>query len=157
MIGHSLPSALECENNGGGVSEWAFNKPYFADKMSFGVSLWQYYEEFYKCRNLDSVLIVAYEDIVKDLASQLPRIAKFIGVPEPTEEQTKLIVEMTSKSSMSSDEHYHKFDDSKPSKLLKQVNTMPANDQKRFIPFPRVSTKKHKDELNDKVSVFCSA
>ena len=71
-----VPQILE-QNN---VSEFAFNKEFFVDSMRFGASLWESYIEFWKCRHEPNVLVLVFEDLVKDLPRQIQRIAHFISV-----------------------------------------------------------------------------
>ena len=41
---------------------------YIHHGMRFGATLWEYYLEYWKCRDLPNVLVLVFEDLVKDLA-----------------------------------------------------------------------------------------
>jgi len=78
--------------------------------MAFGASLYDYYIEFWKLRNETNMLILCYEDLVKDTKRFIPLIAKFIGLSHPSDELITKVLNMSSKSFMA--EHMEKFDES---------------------------------------------
>jgi len=52
-------------------------------------------------RNHSDVLVLVYEDMVEDLRSQLPRIARFMGISTPLDEKLmQRVLESSSKEAM---------------------------------------------------------
>ena len=129
------------------VSDYVLNADAFVARgMGFGASLWEYYVEFYKCRKLESVLVVVFEEMQSDLRALLPHIAKFAGLNGAAEDAALLdrVAAMCTKEVMM--EHGDKFDESWSFERLKEVGRMP--DPSGFVPAPRV-TAGHGDVLSD--------
>mmetsp|Transcript_9370 Transcript_9370/g.21311 ORF Transcript_9370/g.21311 Transcript_9370/m.21311 type:complete len:329 (+) Transcript_9370:75-1061(+) len=74
----------------------------------FGTNVWDFYVELWEVRHEPNVLALCYETLVKDARSQLPAIARFIGVPAG-EDLLQRVEAMTSKAFML--EHQEQFDD----------------------------------------------
>jgi hypothetical protein len=49
---------------------------------TFGMDIWRYYIEIWKCRKLSNVSVVVHEAMKKDLNVLLPDIAQFMGLGE---------------------------------------------------------------------------
>ena len=45
------------------VSQFVFDKDFVVDTMRFGATLWEYYVEFWKCRNEPNVLVLVFEPL----------------------------------------------------------------------------------------------
>jgi len=78
--------------------------------MAFGASLYDYYIEFWKLKEQQNVLIICYEDLLRDTKRYIPLIAKFIDLPTPDAKLLKTVLEMSGKEFMS--KHMEKFDES---------------------------------------------
>ena len=128
------------------VSEFVLNADAFVTSgMGFGASLWEYYVEFYKCRLLENVLVIVFEEMQSNLRSLLPHIAKFAGLGV-AEDAALLdhVAEMCTKKTMM--QHVEKFDESWSFERLKALGRMP--DPSGFVPAPRV-TAGHSDALSN--------
>merc|ERR1711865_275008 len=75
---------------------------------SFGAYIWQFYREFWQCRELSNVHVVTYEGMRKDLKALLPGIASFLEVTL-TDELSATVMELSSFKWMKDNEH--QFDD----------------------------------------------
>ncbi|KAK3285241.1 hypothetical protein CYMTET_7142 [Cymbomonas tetramitiformis] len=131
-------------------SEIVFDKNVFAENMLFGASIWEYYLEFWKCRNLPNVLIVVFEDLQKSIRSQLPRIAEFMGV-ECTSDLLDKVETLSTASCMMA--HEEKFDETWTFAQLQKVGRAAPEDVAGFTPASRV-TKGHTEPLNTKAKKF---
>ena len=130
-----------------GVSDFVCNADAFvADGMGFGPSLWEYYVQFYKCRQLENVLVMVFEEMQRDLRSLLPHIARFAGLDATAEDAALLdsVAALCTKEAMM--EHGAKFDESWSYEQLQAVGRMPST--AGFVPAPRV-TAGHSDALDD--------
>ena len=76
---------------------------------TFGARIWDFYAEFWKCRNEPNVHIVSYEMMRKDLRSLLPGIAEFLGLEDLKEQHYDTVTELSSFEWMKKNEHL--FDD----------------------------------------------
>jgi len=76
---------------------------------TFGSTIWEFYTEFWKCRKQPNVLVIVYENMRKDLSSQLDRIADFLGLPTVTDELRQKVLDLSSMEWMSKNDE--KFDD----------------------------------------------
>jgi len=79
------------------------------DALTFGSCLFQFYAEVWKCRELENVHVVTYEDMRKDLGSLLPGIAAFLGLEPLSKECHEKVMELSSFKWMKANDHL--FDD----------------------------------------------
>jgi hypothetical protein len=134
----------------GSVSEFAFDDMFVVSSMRFGASLWEYYVEFWRCRHLDCVLVLVFEEMLQNLRQLLPTLVQFAGLGDrypdgsPEAEATlDTVAEMCSKEFMM--EHGAQFDESWCHKRLVELARMA--EPEGFCPAPRV-TSGHRDSLD---------
>ncbi|CAE7422796.1 SULT1C4, partial [Symbiodinium sp. CCMP2456] len=82
------------------ISEFVYDKDYFAEGMRFGASLWDYYVEYAKCLDLPQLLVVCFEDLDSNLEGELPRLVEFLGLPPLDAEATQRVLHLCSRQSM---------------------------------------------------------
>jgi hypothetical protein len=75
----------------------------------FGGHIWQFYAEFWKCRMLPYVKLVAFEDLKRDLDGQILPIARFLGLLDPSPELQAKVLELSSFAWMQQNDNL--FDD----------------------------------------------
>lgn len=63
---------------------------------TFGGHIWEFYAEFWQCRILPHVKLIAFEDLKQYLESQILPIAEFMGLPEPSPEVQAKVLELGS-------------------------------------------------------------
>lgn len=72
------------------LNDWSFDQ--FFDAFVEGKMpcspVWQLFNDSYKyhCENLDSSMVIFYEDMKRNLAGEIKRICKFLNKPEPEDE-----------------------------------------------------------------------
>jgi len=113
-------------------------------------SLWDYYKEYWIARDCPSVLVVVYEDLVKDMPAQIRLIADFMGV-EPTEELVERVASMSTKEFMAS--HESKMNESWVHKRAIELGRSPDN-ASMWTPAKRIVLDKHKQELDESATQF---
>lgn len=91
------------------VNDWALEHFLPSEDQPFEKTIWNFYLEIWKCRKIAHVLIVVYEKLKTDVASYIPRIASFMGLPVPASDKQARIEELCSFDWMS--KHQHLFDD----------------------------------------------
>merc|ERR1719193_1546362 len=65
------------------LDDWFLNEWYMNRGLPNGSpTLAQHFEEFYKCRNVENVLVVNFEELVKDKERVIRGIAKWTGIDE---------------------------------------------------------------------------
>jgi catechol 2,3-dioxygenase-like lactoylglutathione lyase family enzyme len=75
----------------------------------FGGSIWEFYAEYWRCRDLANVKVVVYEHLRKDPAKELRGINAFLGLPALDEARLEKALELSSMQWMSANDHL--FDD----------------------------------------------
>jgi hypothetical protein len=75
----------------------------------FGASIWEFYAEYWRCRHLPSVKVVAYEHLRKDAAKELHSVNAFLGLPKLDQERLSTVLELSSMKWMSANDGL--FDD----------------------------------------------
>merc|ERR1719233_169966 len=115
--------------------------------MAFGASLYDYYVEFWKLRAEKNVLIICYEELLKDTKRYIPLIAKFMELPMPNDKLVETVLEMSGKNFMRN--HMTKFDESWCYKKLVEHGT--HNRPEDFSKSNRVSEA---TKVNEKVEEF---
>lgn len=117
------------------ASDFVFDEDFVLGGMRFGASIWQYYVEFIACMELEHVLVLAYEDLVDDLAGHLAVVADFMGVPALDDAGRDRVLALCSRDAMA--EASTRFDESWAYEQLKSVGRSPDN-ASSFKPAPRV-------------------
>lgn len=120
-------------------------KEFMVDDMRFGTNLWGYYREYWHCREADNVLVLVFEDLVKDLRSHLAVIAEFVGV-EADEKLLDAVAAAASKQEMLKPEVTRKLDESWTHKVATRIGRSPEPES--WMPTSRV-TNGHKDKLTE--------
>lgn len=91
----------------------------FRDGMGLYASPWEYLIEAYLLRDHPDVLVICYEDLLKDFAKMLPKIAMFIGLKTVPNDFLLKVIAMTSKEE--SLKHVEKFDECWCSARLQKI------------------------------------
>jgi len=107
------------------------------------------YKEFWQARDCSSVLVLVYEDLVKDMATQIRLIADFIGVV-PSPELIERVTAMSTKDFMS--KYESQLDESWVHERAKKLDRSPHPEM--WTAAPRVVVNKHKDGLSDEAQKF---
>lgn len=76
---------------------------------TFGGSLWEFYVEFWRCRMMPNVCLLAFEDLKRDLEKQVVAIADFMGLPALDPAVRDKVLELGSFAWMQKNDHL--FDD----------------------------------------------
>lgn len=71
----------------------------------FGGYVWEYYIEFWRCRALPNVRLIAFEHLKRDLGSQIPVIADFMGISQVSSELHAKVMELGSFAWMQANDH----------------------------------------------------
>merc|ERR1712048_967194 len=109
VVGHGHPSTKDRDINIFLASQFVTPNGTGDCKSSFGASLWEFYAEYWRCRNLPHVKVLVYEHMRQDLGSQLDVIAEFMGLPRPSLELRQKVLELSSMKWMLENDHL--FDD----------------------------------------------
>jgi hypothetical protein len=99
-------------------------------------SLWEYYQEYHVLRDCPSVLVVVYEDMVKDMSASIRMIAKFMEI-DADEELISKVASMSTKEFMA--KHMSKFDE--PYERAKKLGRVA--DLSQLAPGAKVAVKPH--------------
>jgi len=110
--------------------------------MAFGASLYDYYVEFWKLRAEKNILIICYEELLKDTKRYIPLIAKFMELPMPDDKLVETVLEMSGKKFMGN--HMTKFDESWCYEKLVEHGT--HNRPEDFVKSNRVTEATQVDE-----------
>lgn len=132
------------------LSEFIRNKDFMVEDMRFGSNLWNYYHEYWRCREADNVLVLVFEDLVTDLRTNLAIIAEFIGV-EADDKLLDAVCFSASKQQMLQPEVTSKLDESWTYKEAVRLGRSLAPHS--WTPTSRV-TKGHKDKLTEDDKAF---
>jgi len=135
MRGKRIPFSLVSLNE-----FWNTPSSYRDRCSSSNISLWRAYVEFWKCAQLDNVLVLVFEDLVEDPKKWIPVIADFMDVPcSPT--LVARVAEMSSKEFMA--KHQEKYDESWAHKRLLEVGRLAMDQMDQSRPSPHVTTGNH--------------
>lgn len=110
-------------------------------------SIWEFYQEYHILRDCPSVLILVYEDLVKDMETNVHRIAKFMNIKiDNEEERNKLIQRVTQMSTKEYMAKYmSKFDE--PYERAKQLGRV--GDLSQLAPGAKVAVNKHQQVMDE--------
>lgn len=113
-------------------------------------SLWEYYQEYHALKDCPSVLVLVYEDLVKDMKSGIAMIAQFMGLPpaDITPALIDKVASMSTKKFMAA--HMALFDE--PYEHAKQLGR--AADLSQLAPAPKIAVQTHPQTLNDEAQAF---
>lgn len=119
-------------------------------------SIWDFYAEYHALMECPSVLILVYEDFLKEeetKRNQIRRLGRFLGITSGDERAREDdLVDRT--AALSTKEymakHVSKFDE--PYERAKELNR--AADISQLAPGAKVATKAHKQTLDDRARAF---
>mmetsp|Transcript_10566 Transcript_10566/g.15675 ORF Transcript_10566/g.15675 Transcript_10566/m.15675 type:complete len:327 (-) Transcript_10566:192-1172(-) len=131
----------------GNMTEFLMNSPLIRGVEGVRASIWEFYKEYYICKDCPSVLILVYEHMVKDLPSTVRMLAKFMNV-DLKEETVQKVASMGTKEFMA--QHMDKFEE--PYERAKQLGRIA--DLSHCSPADKVNLKKHNHELDDEGIFF---
>ena len=101
----------------------------------------RYYVEFWRCRDLEAVLVVVFEELERDLRALLPDIAAFAGVAASADALDR-VAALSGRDSMA--RASAKFDESWAHARLVALGRM--GDPSSYAPAPRVRAR---DDVDD--------
>lgn len=122
------------------IDEFAYRRIGWDKNAAWGGSIWDYYTEYWLSRKQSNVLVIVYEDLLKDKATEIKKIAAFMGVTL-SKTLASTVSNMTSVEFMK--EHGSKFDESAIAPKMNSLNRGPS----KWTPASRVglSSDKHID------------
>lgn len=141
FLAKQVPLALEME-----VSEFVMDTPFVKGREG-RASLWEYYREYHILLNCPSVLILVYEDLVKDMPSSIRMLAKFMGI-DASPELIQNVTDMSTKEFMA--QHMSKFDE--PYERAKKLGR--AGDLSQLAPGAKIAVSPHPQKFNDEANQF---
>lgn len=113
-------------------------------------SLWEYYQEYHVLRNCPAVLMMVYEDIVKDMPQAIRQISQFMNC-SLSDDQIETVASKSTKDYMA--QHMSLFDE--PYERAKTLNR--AGDISQLAPGAKVATQQHPQKLNEAAQSFLKA
>mmetsp|Transcript_47261 Transcript_47261/g.71501 ORF Transcript_47261/g.71501 Transcript_47261/m.71501 type:complete len:323 (-) Transcript_47261:165-1133(-) len=143
LLAKKVPPVLEA----GSMTKFLTDTPLVKGTEGVRGSIWEFYKEYYICKDCPSVLIVVYEHMVKDLPSTVRMLAKFMNV-DLKEETVQKVASMGTKEFMA--QHMDKFEE--PYERAKQLGRIA--DLSHCSPADKVNLKKHNHELDDEGIFF---
>jgi len=116
-------------------------------------SIWDYYAEYHALLECPDVLILVYEDFLKDMPSQIRQLSQFMGISDTlsraeSDDLIDRVVSLSTKDYMA--RHMSKFDE--PYERAKKLNR--AADISQLAPGAKVAVKTHKQTLDDRAQQF---
>ena len=120
------------------VSEFVFCDEFVSHGMRFGATLWEYYAEFFACRSHPDVLVLVFEDLIRDLPGHLPLLAAHMGVPCDSA-LVEAVTRVSSKQFMK--DHASKFDASWAYERMKALGRLPKEKLDCNRPAARVTAR----------------
>ena len=117
--GKDIPPLRKYEN----ASQFCRDEGFVVENMRFGAALWDYYVEFWECRHLENVHVVAFEDLAADARGALPALAAFMGL-ERSPAELDAVAALCTREAMRA--HASKFDESWTYRRLVEVGRMGA-------------------------------
>lgn len=107
-------------------------------------SIWEYYQEYHQLLHCPSVLVLVYEDLVKDMKTSVQMIAKFMDLDIYTDEDLiSKVVSMCTKDYMA--QHQSKFDE--PYERAKQLGR--SGDVAQLAPGAKVAVQQHQQVMDE--------
>lgn len=115
--------------------------------------IWEYYQEYHILRDCPSVLVLVYEDLVKNMPACIEMIAKFMGFLPPEQITTDLISKVASKSTKEfMAQHMSLFDE--PYERAKRLGR--AADLSQLAPGAKIAVSTHTQTLDEAAKRFLS-
>ena len=140
----------------GSVSEFvATCDEFVSDGMRFGATLWEYYAEFHAARAHPDVLVLVFEDLIRDLPAHLPLIAAHMGLPACSDAVVAEVARVSGKAFMQA--HQSKFDASWAYKRMKALGKLPQEKLDCNRPAARVTARSAKEKSGLKLDGRASA
>ena len=128
-----------------------------ASKTNYRASIWDYYVEYHALLNCPSVLILVYEDLVKDMPSAIRQLSKFMGIQKTDDDEDDdhddliaRVAKMSTKDYMAQPHILPKFDE--PYERAKLLNR--AADISQLAPGAKVALGEHKQIMDKKATAF---
>lgn len=131
------------------ASEFITDTPFVKGREG-RASIWEFYQEYYACRDCPSVLVLIYEDVVQDMPQSIRLLAKFMGI-EDSDELVAKVAEMGTKEFMAA--HMDKFEE--PYERIKKLGRIA--DLTHCAPAAKVVTSKHKQTIGPQGEAFLKA
>mgnify|MGYP000281515627 CR=1 FL=1 len=128
------------------VSQFLMTTPFIQGRPG-RASLWDYYQEYHLLKECSSVLVLVYEDLVKDMPKHIHMIAKFMNVAHDQDLIDK-VATMSSKTYMA--QFMTKFDE--PYERAKELGRV--GDLSQLAPGAKVVVQKHPQVLNEEAHLF---
>lgn len=136
LLAKQVPMVLNLED----VSSFLLNTPFVKGREG-RASLWDYYQEYHLLRECRSVLIVVYEDLVKNTPKWIHAISQFMGI-EATPELIEKVTQQSTKQHMA--QYMTLFDE--PYERAKQLGRV--GDLSQLAPGAKVAVNPHPQQLN---------
>lgn len=131
------------------VSSFLMETP-FVQGREGRASIWEYYQEYHLLKDCPCVLVLVYEDVVKNMKNSIRYIADFMGLDKDdvTDELISKVLSMSTKEFMA--EHVTLFDE--PYERAKKLGR--AGDLSQLAPGAKVALQKHRQQLNGQAQEF---
>lgn len=111
-------------------------------------SIWEYYHEYHVLKDCPSVLLLVYEDLVKNMEENIHRIADFMGLGPVTPELMDKTLAMSTKAFMA--QHMTLFDE--PYERARTLGRVA--DLSQLAPGAKVAVQAHPQKFNDEALAF---
>mmetsp|Transcript_28024 Transcript_28024/g.42401 ORF Transcript_28024/g.42401 Transcript_28024/m.42401 type:complete len:326 (+) Transcript_28024:124-1101(+) len=129
-----------------GASAFARETPFVKGRPG-RASIWDYYKEYHLLLECDSVLILVYEDMVKNMSENIRMIAAFMGIKFDKDLISK-VMDMSTKDFMM--KYQEKFDE--PYERAKQLGRVA--DLSQLNPGAKVAVDSHLSSMDDEGMEF---
>lgn len=116
----------------------------------FGGTLWDFYAEYWKCKNLPNVKVLVFEKMLKDFDRSLSEVADFLGLPDLTTELREHVTKVCSKEWM--EQHDNLFDDHFIGVRLSKKRKLDDSARPSFNAVKKVGLELKRDDLNIAIS-----
>ena len=147
FLAKQVPVALEMD-----FSTFCTDTPFVKGREG-RASIWEYYQEYHALRHCPSVLVLVYEDLVRDMPTQIARIAQFMDIDVTTKNDddgnlVSQVTRMATKEFMA--QHMSLFDE--PYERAKRLGR--AADLSQLAAGAKVAVQPHPQTLNDTAKDF---
>ena len=144
FLAKQVPLALNMD-----ASTFLMDTPFLQGRPG-RASIWEYYQEYHVLKDCPAVLVLVYEDLVKDKKASIAMIAQFMGLPRDqiTPALIDKVASMSTKEFMA--EHMSLFDE--PYERAKQLGR--AADLTQLAPGAKIAVQNHPQTLNQAAEKF---